>query len=69
MIEILLIFSNVFLEIAVVLMLLKESKQKNVKDVLPKKKIEKEISSEDKRNFEILNQIQRYDGTKFLRKE
>ncbi len=69
MIGILLIFSNIFLGIAVVLTLLKDIKSKKIKDEPKKKKIEKEISSEDKRNFEILNQIQRYDGTKFLRKE
>lgn len=69
MIGILLIFSNIFLVIAVVLTLLKDIKSKKIKDEPKKKKIEKEISSEDKRNFEILNQIQRYDGTKFLRKE
>lgn len=48
-------------------------KGKHTKTISPKitksQKSQKEISDDEKRNFEILDQIQRYDGTKFLRKE
>lgn len=48
----------------------KEKHTKTISQKITKSpKSQKEISDDEKRNFEILDQIQRYDGTKFLRKE